>query len=179
MIILTETWLEEDDDENMYALPGYDDNCNKRGRGKGMTSYFKEKDFKHELNINHDGFSLSKITSSDLDIIGVYRSQNGNVMEIVTELQNLVNKEKTTVIGGDFNLCVLKHPKNYITASLEEEGFQQLVRAATHIEGGAIDHIYINYGAKNKFEWDLEYFPKYYSDHDGLGLTIWKSSVHE
>ena len=30
VIILTETWLEEDDDENMYALPGYDDNCNKR-----------------------------------------------------------------------------------------------------------------------------------------------------
>merc|ERR1712105_320218 len=106
VIILTETWLDEDDDENKYALAGYDDNCNKRGRGKGMASYFKEKDFKH------DGFCLSKITSSDLDIIGVYRSQNGNVMEIVTELQNLLNKEKTTVIGGNLNVCVLKHQKN-------------------------------------------------------------------
>ena len=35
-------------------------------------------------------------------------------MDIVTELQNLLNKEKATVIGGDLNLCVLKHPKNYI-----------------------------------------------------------------
>ena len=117
IIILTETWLEEDDDENNYILPGYIANLSKRGRGKGMTSYFKETLFKHELNTNQDGFCLSKITSSDLDIIGVYRSQNGNVMDIVTELQNLVDKEKPTVIGGDLNLCVLKHPKNYITAS--------------------------------------------------------------
>ena len=100
-------------------------------------------------------------------------------MDIVAELQKLVDKEKTTVIGGDLNLCVLKHPKNYITSSLEEEGFQQLVTAATHIEGGAIEHIYISVRGKIKFEWDLEYCPKYYSDHDGLGLTIWKSSKHE
>ena len=100
-------------------------------------------------------------------------------MDIVTELQNLLNKEKATVIGGDLNLCVLKHPKNYIRSTLEEEGFQQLVTSATHIEGGAIDHIYIRNGPKNKYEWDLEYCPKYYSDHDGLGLTIWKSSVHD
>ena len=25
------------------------------------------------------------------------------------------------------------------------------------------------------YEWTLEYFPKYYSDHDGLGLTLWES----
>ena len=180
LIILTETWLEEDDDENKYVLPGYDGNLNKIGRGKGMASYIKEeKDFKHEMNINHDGFSLSKITSRDLDIIGVYRSQNGNVMDLVTELQSLLNNEKTTVIGGDLNLCALKHPKNYITASLEQEGFQQLVTEATHIQGGAIDHIYISHGCNKRYEWDLEYFPKYYSDHDGLGLTIWKSSKIE
>merc|ERR1712208_186318 len=99
IIILTETWLEKEDDENKYVLPGYDGNWNKRGRGKGMASYFKEKDFTHVLNINQDGFCLTKITSSDLDIIGVYRSQNENVRDIVTELQNLVDKEKTTVIG--------------------------------------------------------------------------------
>ena len=179
IIILTETWLEEEDDENNYVLPGYDGNWNKRGRGKGMATYFKEKDFKHEVNINQDGISLTKITSSDLDIIGVYRSQNGNVMDIITELQNLLTKEKTTVIGGDLNLCVLKHPQNYITTTLEKEGFKQLVTAATHIEGGAIDHIYLSVGGNNRFEWDLELCPKYYSDHDGLGLTIWKSSEHE
>ena len=90
-----------------------------------------------------------------------------------------MSREKTTVVGGDLNLCVLKQPKNYLTTSLEEEGFHQLVTAATHIEGGAIDHIYISHGNNKKLEWDLEYFPKYYSDHDGLGLTIWTSSEQE
>ena len=56
IIVLTETWLEEDDDESMYVIPGYDGNLNRRGRGKGMASYFKEKHFKHVLNINHNGF---------------------------------------------------------------------------------------------------------------------------
>ena len=179
IIILTETWLEENDDKNMYVIPGYDGNLNRRGRGKGMASYFKEKYFEHELNINHNGFCLSKIASKDLDIIGVYRSQNGNVMDLVTEIKNLLSREKTTVVGGDLNLCVLKQPKNYFTTSLEEEGFHQLVTAATHIEGGAIDHIYISHGNNKKLEWDLEYFPKYYTDHDGLGLTIWTSSEQE
>ena len=179
IILLTETWLEEGDDECMYVLPGFDGKLNKRGRGKGMASYLKANNFKHESNINHDGFCLSKISSRDLDIIGVYRSQNGNVMDIVNELQNLLNRDKTTVVGGDFNLCVLRHPKNYITASLEEEGFKQIVTAATHIEGGAIDHIYIRHGNDRIFEWDLEYCPKYYSDHDGLGLTIWTTSENQ
>ena len=175
IIILSETWLEEDDDVNHYNLPGYDENLNKRGRGKGMASYIKGTKFKHEVNINHDGFSLSKLTSDDLDIIGVYRSQNGNVVELVQEMENLLNIEKTTLIGGDLNLCVMKHPKNYVTASLEEIGFQQIVTTATHIEGGAIDHIYIIHGGDNRFEWNLEYCPKYYSDHDGLCLTMWNS----
>ena len=175
IIILSETWLEEDDDVNHYNLPGYDENLNKRGRGKGMASYIKGTKFKHEVNINHDGFSLSKLTSDDLDIIGVYRSQNGNVVELVREMENLLNIEKTTLIGGDLNLCVIKHPKNYVTASLEAIGFQQIVTTATHIEGGAIDHIYIIHGGDNRFEWNLEYCPKYYSDHDGLCLTMWNS----
>ena len=72
-------------------------------------------------------------------------------------------------------MCVLKQPKNYVTTSLTENGFQQMVTEATHIEGGAIDHIYIRQGVM-KFTWSLELCPKYYSDHDGLYVTIWKSS---
>ena len=55
-------------------------------------------------------------------------------------------------------------------------GFQQIVTEATHIEGGAIDHIYISQVCDNKLNWELELYPKYYSDHDGLFLTTWKPS---
>ena len=97
------------------------------------------------------------------------------MVEMVRELQILLNNEKTTIIGGDLNLCGLKQPENYVIKSLTEIGFQQIVTEATHIDGGAIDHIYIRQEC-NRFEWSLELSPKYYSDHDGLYLTLWKSS---
>ena len=84
----------------------------------------------------------------------------------------MCNEEKTTIIGGDLNVCVLKQPTNYITKGLEENGFRQIVTKATHIEGGLIDHVYIKEGPSMKFTWVLEDFPKYYSDHDGLCLTL-------
>ena len=90
------------------------------------------------------------------------------------ELLKLLDHDKTTLIGGDLNLCVLKQPKNYVTTSLAEVGFQQIVTKATHIEGGALDHIYISQGV-TRFKWDLELSPKYYTDHDGLYMTLWKS----
>ena len=62
-----------------------------------------------------------------------------------------------------------------MTASLKESGFQQIVTKPTHIDGRTLDHIYIRHGRKSRFDWTLEYFPKYYSDHDGLGLTMWES----
>ena len=94
---------------------------------------------------------------------------------MINELQDLVDTEKTTIIGGDINICALKKPNNYVTASLREMGFQQIVTQATHTDGGSIDHIYVAQGENVMFEWVLEYFPKYYSDHDGLCLTLWEA----
>ena len=37
-----------------------------------------------------------------------------------------------------------------------------------------IQDIYIAQGENVMFEWALEYLPKYYSDHDGLCLTLWE-----
>ena len=59
-----------------------------------------------------------------------------------------------------------------MTSTLKERGFLQIVKTATHIEGGVLDHVYINiYGGE--LSWDIAVFPKYYSDHDGIGLTLW------
>ena len=95
---------------------------------------------------------------------------------MIQEIQKLHNIYKTTIIGGDLNICVLKQPMNSATTSLAKMGFHQIVTEATHIEGGAIDHIYIYQECDNKYNWELELYPKYYSDHDGLFLTIWKPS---
>ena len=126
--------------------------------------------------VNQNGFSIIKLENEKLDIIGIYRSQNGNVVNIVKELEAMIEIKKTTVIGGDLNLCAVTEGHNYVTASLKELGFQQIVKKSTHIDGRSIDHIYIRNVENTRYKWTLEYFPKYYSDHDGLGLTLWESN---
>ena len=173
VIILTETWLEEGSNVDEYHLQDFDTNFCSRGRGKGIASYYKTK-FNHAVNINGAGFSISKVESNVLDIIGIYRSQEGNVMELISQLETLIDPSKTSVIGGDLNICALAQPNNFVTTCLKEIGFEQIVTRATHIEGGLIDHVYIAQGENVKFAWVLEDFPKYYSDHDGLCLTLWE-----
>ena len=71
-------------------------------------------------------------------------------------------------------ICVLAKENNIVT-SLRQLGFKQIVTQATHVHGGAIDHVYISQGYADRYEPYLEYIPKYYSDHDGLYLTMVKS----
>ena len=172
IFILTETWLEEDADATKYEIKEYTTDLNSRGRGKGIASYYKKK-FTHVSNIYGDGFGISKLESERIDVIGIYRSQGGNDKEMIEKLMRIVNKEKTTIIGGDMNICLRTHPENYVTKNLTEFGFQQVVKESTHIDGGVIDHIYIFLKDDIISEWSVEYFPKYYSDHDGIGLILW------
>ena len=174
LIILMETWLTENSEVDDYVLQGYKASFNNGGRGKGIASYYKG-NFDISTNINEDGFSISKLENEKLRVIGVYRSQDGNTSNLINKLQDLVDTEKTTIVGGDLNICALTQRKNVVTVSLVELGFKQLVMQATHADGRAIDHIYLRQGKHTKVEWVLEYIPKYYSDHDGIGLTLWES----
>ena len=81
-------------------------------------------------------------------------------------------EKKFCVIGGDFNINILNSMDSYLTCELNKMGFTQIVKKPTHIDGGLIDHIYVRQGKDKMFNWVLELFPKYYSDHDGLGLTF-------
>ena len=71
------------------------------------------------------------------------------------------------------NICNKKHPRNELKTFLEDNKFIQIVKRATHIDGGHIDHAYIlNMG--NLVETpDVEIIPKYYSDHDAICIS-WK-----
>ena len=163
LIILTETWLEKNKCEDEYQLAKFTACFNSVGRGRGIACYFNDK-VKHVVDINHDGFSITKLKTEKMDIIGVYRSQNGNVVHIIEELQALVDTGRATVVGGDMNICAVTQTNNYVTESLKEMGFQQVVTKPTHIDGRSIDHIYIMSGRNVRFDWTLEYFAKYYSD---------------
>ena len=173
IIILTETWLDNELASGDYQLAGYQASFSNRGRGKGIATYYT-KHFEHKESTNCSGFSLVKFEASDIVIIGVYRSNEGDCRDISEKMCDMVVEDKLCVIGGDMNINLLKSPNNHITVKLKQNGFEQIIKKATHIEGGLIDHVYIRQGKENKSLWDLEHFPKYYSDHDGLGLTLWQ-----
>ena len=59
--------------------------------------------YKHKSNVSCAGFSITKIESDKLDVIGIYRSQEGSVTDLIIQLKNLITDGKTTIIGGDFN----------------------------------------------------------------------------
>ena len=152
-------------------MNNYSADLNSGGRGRGIASFYNE-NFEQITNINCEGFSISKLESKDTVVIGVYRSQGGSLKDMVEELIKMIDKDKTTIIGGDMNVCVRAHPENYLTKTLTEIGFQQVITESTHIDGGAIDHIYICPKSDVIFKWIVEYFPKYYSDHDAVGLIL-------
>ena len=93
--MVTETWLEKNHNEDRYELANFTANFNSRGRGRGIAAYCDD-GFKHVVNINHDGFSITKLENKNLDIIGIYRSQNGNVVDIVKELTAEIDFDKNT-----------------------------------------------------------------------------------
>ena len=171
LIILTETWLKDNTIVDEYSLKGYFSSLNSSGRGKGIATYYKHESVSAS-HISVDGFSISKIEYEKLVVIGVYRSADGDVKNLLNELQGLVDTDKTTLIGGDMNICILKQRKNVLTQTLEDMGFKQLVTQATHVDGGGIDHVYVREGKKLKHSLSIEYFAKYYTDHDGICLTI-------
>ena len=98
--------------------------------------------------------------------------------DLIRILESLIDKTRITIIGGDFNVCASKAPNNIVTSTLKDRGFLQIVKTATHIEGGVLDHVYINTN-EGEISWDVEKFPKYYSDHDGIGLTLLNEKLNK
>ena len=169
LIALSETWLDQKD---QFNLEGYDAHFNSVGPGKGLAIYFKKENFNHVCDIQKQKMQLSKFESPKLDVITVYRSEQGNSSELLEHIKNLITHGKNTAICGDFNICYLSTRNNRITKYLEENGFKQLVKEATHIQGRLLDHFYIWSKQENSTKTSLLRYSPYYSDHDALCTTV-------
>ena len=86
----------------------------------------------------------------------------------------MIDNGKATLISGDFNVCLKKKPDNVLTQKLTKVGFSQLVDRSTHVEGGQIDHVYWRDPLGGWTDPVLELYSPYYSDHDGLLVTLVK-----
>ena len=84
-----------------------------------------------------------------MDVIVVYKSQEGNITELVTQLENIIN-------DGKHNNNYFGTSKQLYNKNLIKIGFSQTVRKATHVEGRLLDHIYIIQGEGHNFSYSVE-----------------------
>ena len=169
VICLSETWLLSDEVTEDLQINGYKLDLNSIGHGKGLATYIKANKLMQSDNIKEETFQLTKLTSPSVDVISVYRSKKSS-QGIAKHLLKLIDLEKITVICGDFNICFKDDRQNWLIKFLEELGFQQLNREATHIAGGHIDHVYVNKQA----DVDVSLYSPYYcaKDHDALLMVV-------
>ena len=128
-------------------------------------------------DVKHHKFQLTKISSTITDVISVYRSKDNNETEVLDQLFKLIDRNKTTIICGDFNICYKSERNNPLIKALEEQGFKQLVHQATHLGGGHIDQVYI-FGLP---EVKISLYSPYYcaKDHDAILIEILSQNLDD
>ena len=169
LLALSETWL---DQETTFNINGYSSQYNSVGPGKGLALYYKNQVFKPGPEIKEDKMQISKLVSNEVEVIIVYRSEQGNLNDLVEHLMKLIRKEVNTVVTGDFNICYVATRNNKITKFLENDGFSQLMNEATHLKGRHIDHFYFRPGNNPLEVTSIHRYSPYYSDHDAICATI-------
>ena len=176
IICLEEIWLETDEIIKDLMIPGYDLYINSNGRGRGVAAYCRRGKFRHKLDIKRENMQLSKYTADALDIIVLYRSQQGNYEDLNQSIEKIKSKEKPQLVIGDFNFCYLDKSSNATRRYLERQNFTQMIKEPTHIEGNLLDQAYLR-DIDGELDCTAEVHSKYYTDHKGLALIVKKKGI--
>ena len=169
IIALSETWL---DINKAIPIDGFKAHFNSSGPGKGLAIYLKDKMFEPTVDIKEEKMQLTKIESSDLQVIILYRSEQGSALKLIEHLETMIEERIATVICGDFNICYKTNRNNRVTKLIETKGFKQLMQAPTHIKGRNIDHFYFRSGGLINEDPHIYRYSPYYTDHDATCATI-------
>ena len=137
ILFVQETWLETWEEElEQYQLEGYQAHFTSQGRGKGLAAFVKE-GVRRIIGISRFGepnLQMVKVDMANVEVIGIYRSQEEPLHRLNQILRGFVNPRKDTLIVGDVNICANK--PNDLGNYLRRERFHQLVTLPTHICGG-------------------------------------------
>ena len=116
LLAVSETWLDE---KTKLYLNGYNVHFNSVGSGKGLALYYKPGTFTPSADIKQEKMQISKLESGELEVIQVYRSEQGNLSELLEHLKNLITPGMTTVVCGDFNICSMSNKNNKVSQWLD------------------------------------------------------------
>ena len=177
VICLQETWLERhEESQECYQITQFNSHFNSQGRGKGLATFFPD-DFTVNESVADPHFQMSKIVSSNLSIINVYRSEKASD-NFLKELDKLIRYDKTIIVCGDFNYCHSSQIHHPVHIFFTERNFIQLVTEATHRGGRQLDHSYVyclEPYSLNDFA--TKTIGCYYSDHDKVVTLIKNKQV--
>ena len=82
-----------------------------------------------------------------------------------------IKPEQSIAVIGDVNIDYIDDEDHEMIQFLKGHGFTQLIQKPTHVQGGLIDHIYVNkvLSQRNPFTSQRSVT---YSDHDKIVLHI-------
>ena len=110
-------------------------------------------------------------TSTNIDIITLYRSQNCNLEELHNKIQALTERGRIQLIIGDLNFCQERSSTNIISTYLKNNNFQPLIGEPTHTDGNILDQAHFKDDSQTYCA-TAELHTKYYTDHKGLAVII-------
>ena len=171
LLCLSETWIYPDDEEeaDWIDIPNKNKTLSCVGRGKGCCVYYDNDQCLRNINkfISQKFQIISGIYKNCAQIFVLYISKGADFDLIVNTMKNMMIPGPKIVIG-DFNYESTKH--NALTLFLNSKGLIQIVNRPTHIEGGIIDHCYVEKNMMNAIK--IDYIYPYYSDHISICLSI-------
>ena len=173
MICLTETWLREDASADNFQIEGYSLDLNgvQNYKGKGIAVYFKADKFRVKEKIKLPNLQITQMSSEELDVIAMYRSAGCKMETVIENLSQLIDRTKSVIVCGDMNFCFSASQDNSFVKYVTRQGFDQMVKEATHIEGGLIDHVYFRSGGP-PLKADVSIYSPYYTAHDHDALLV-------
>ena len=174
VVCLQETWLKENEDYgNRFEMVGMEHHFVSVGQGKGVATYCRQ-DFTLNGSIKKQHYQVIRVSSKSTDVINIYRSSSdGKDSLFVEDLLSLFDGQKQTYIVGDFNLCYITERNNKIFREIELQGFKQLLKEPTHIEGRQIDLVF-HYSMQAEHHSNLTVFQfgQYFTDHDLIKIVF-------
>ena len=169
IICLQETWHDRDK-ENDPVLEGFESHFNSgdHWKGNGIASFHKNT-FSVNQSIWARDFQLTKMISSDIQIINIYYKKISE-QSFLHCLKSLINDIKTTLLVGDFNIDFNSKEKNNVISWLESKNMVQVVDKASQIAGGLLDHVWVS---KEMLPY-IKIVQKglFYSDHDMITVLL-------
>ena len=82
VMVLAETWISgKTNHQEQFQLKDYKTHLNSTGRGRGLAVFHKN-DYNHISDHNEENINVTKIESDVLDVIAIYRSADGCVVQL-------------------------------------------------------------------------------------------------